>query len=249
LCAAAVLGADRVGTVARSQVGEVRSLLGSRIFGHIEDRLVDAPMGIDVDTLQTSRPRQEIRDELGLRGFTVVFIGRLVEIKGLDLLVEAIAGRQDWQLVVAGDGPRRAELERLAEARRIDARFCGSVGSSRRAELLAAGDALALPSRRLESGRHEGLPLVLLEAMGAGLPVVAAETGGIVELVADGANGLLVPPDDPASLGLALARLAERAQLRRRLADAARGVALERDWRQLSSRYEELLGLGRERAP
>jgi len=248
LAAIAVAGADSVGCVAGSQIGELRAILGPRAWERFAHRVERAPMGIDQEELRSKRARAELRDELGLRGFTVLFIGRLVPIKGLDLLIEAVADRPGWQLVVAGEGPSRGELERRARARGVAASFRGAVGPAERAELLTACDALALPSRRLAGGRHEGLPLVLLEAMAAGLPVVAAAGGGVADVVTDGRTGLLVPPEDPVALGRALVRLAGDPVLARRLTGEAGGVASERDWRRLAPRYEALLGLSQARA-
>jgi len=249
LARAVLRGADRVGLVAGGQRDEVRELVGRRVWDRSADRVVAAPMGIDPDELCSRRDREELRAEIGLSGFCVLFLGRLVPIKGVDLLIRAVAGRPDWQLVVAGDGPSRGDLERLAREVGANASFVGEVGPTRRAELLAACDTLTLPSRRLEDGRHEGLPLVLLEAMAAGAAVVAAETGGVAELVRHEVSGLLVPTEDVGALGDSLERLADDPGLADRLSRVARGVANERDWRRLAPRFEGLLGLGPAPAP
>jgi glycosyltransferase involved in cell wall biosynthesis len=78
------------------------------------------------------------------------------------------------------------------------------------------------------SSRSEGAPISILEAMAAGLPVVACDVGGVGELVADGETGLLVPPGDPARLSEALRRLLADPELRRRLGAAGRARARER---------------------
>lgn len=245
LAKAAVRGADRIGLVADVQRAELESLLGPETWRRFAGRVVAAPMGIDADEMRTARPRHEIRAELGLTGFAVLCLGRLVPIKGIELLIEAASERPGWQLVMAGDGPLRGDLERHAHVRGVDARFRGEVGPEERARLLAACDALALPSRRLHDGRHEGLPLVLLEAMAARLPVVAADTGGVAEVVEHGRSGLLVPPESSRALGEALDRLAVDPGLGRRLRNGGQGVAGERDWSRLAPRYEALLGLDR----
>ena len=106
--------------------------------------------------------------------------------------------------------------------------------------LLDAADVFVLPSR------CEGMPLVLLEAMDAGLPVVATRVIGSEEVVADGETGLLVPPEDPAALGTALARLLADPQLRARFGRAGRQRFLERfTGRRMAARtavlYEDIL--------
>ena len=138
-------------------------------------------------------------DELELpQGKIVVAVARLVSQKGLDVAVEAMAGI-DATLVVLGEGPERERLE--AQARELGVRLLlpGRVGDV--ASVLRRANVLVHPAR------WEGFGLALLEAMLAGLPVVATGVSSIPEIVADGKTGLLVPPDDPAALDSALRRI------------------------------------------
>ena len=135
--------------------------------------------------------------------------GRLEEQKGHDLLFEALSTvlRQglDFTLVVAGEGSRRSWLEQQALSLRLAPRvqFVGQVEDV--GSLLAAADAVLLPSR------WEGLPLVLLEAMARGRPIVASAVGGVPDVIQDGVNGTLVPPGDAAALAVALEQLHRKA--------------------------------------
>jgi glycosyltransferase involved in cell wall biosynthesis len=95
------------------------------------------------------------------------------------------------------------------------------------AALLSSAQALVAPSVPTRSGKREGIPVVLMEAMSAGLPVVASRLSGIPELVEDGVSGLLVPPGDAAALADALRRLNDDPSLRRRLGSAGREKVLE----------------------
>jgi glycosyltransferase involved in cell wall biosynthesis len=122
-------------------------------------------------------------------------VGRLTAVKGIDVLLEAWALlpeeiRADSTLVIVGDGPARADLARLAQARNV----CDSVRLvGARPEVLGyyrAADIFVLPSRT------EGLSNALLEAMATELPVVATAVGGAPDIVEHGVNGLLVPPED-----------------------------------------------------
>ncbi|HUT77240.1 MAG TPA: glycosyltransferase family 4 protein [Polyangia bacterium] len=229
---------DALGAVTSQLQQELSSLLAGADAG----TPVTTPMGIDLGSLRSARPRGEIRRELGLGDdLAVLSLGRLVPIKGVDVLIDALAGIPGIALVVAGDGPERDRLESTAASRGIPTRFLGTVDPRRRAELLAAADAFALPSRVLSGGRHEGLPLALLEAMAVGLPMVATRTGGVPEVVEDGVSGLLIPPDDPGALRDALGRLAGSPALRASLGDAARPVGAARDWDALAPLYERLL--------
>jgi glycogen(starch) synthase len=199
--------------------------------------------GIDPAALVPARGRDAVRAELGVDGFVILFLGRLVPIKGADILLDAVGAGVEATVLVAGDGPMRKALERRARERRVAARFLGAVDAARRAELLAACDAAVVPSRVLDDGRHEGMPLVVLEAMCAGAPVVASDSGGIREIVRDGETGLLVPAGSTTALAESLARLRAEPSLRARLAAGGRRVAATRTWAAVVPAIEEALGI------
>ncbi|MDX1998031.1 MAG: glycosyltransferase family 4 protein [Thermoanaerobaculia bacterium] len=147
----------------------------------------------------------------------LLFVGRLRIRKGVEVLLEALARLEDRglgvRLLIAGDGEHRAALEARATALGLDAavRFLGRAGAGRVRTLLAGARALVVPSI------YEGMPLVVLEAMAAGLPIVASRVSGIPEVVLDGETGTLVPAEDVAALAEAVAGLwADPAEARRR---------------------------------
>jgi glycosyltransferase involved in cell wall biosynthesis len=153
-------------------------------------------------------------------------IARLCDVKGQRELLQALARLPDARLVLAGrdleqGGAFQDELERESERlgirERVEFGFHEDVPA-----LLETLDVVALPSWT------EGLPLVLLEAMARGRPVVATRVGGTPELVTDGETGLLVPPRDPEALAAALRRVLDDADLARRLGDAGRAQVAER---------------------
>lgn len=153
-------------------------------------------------------------------GRRVVAVGRLVAQKGFDLLLQAFARLQgrypDWSLVIVGEGPLRAELEGLVER----------LGLSGRVFLPGLVQAVPALLKRCDlfvlASRYEGFPNALGEAMAAGLPVIAADCPtGPRELVRHGVDGLLVPPEDPATLAEAMDRLMGDGEERRRLAGRA----------------------------
>lgn len=153
---------------------------------------VVAPMGATVEHVDANNARTRWR----MDGKTVLFVGRLVDVKGLDVLLDAARGAS-WSLIVAGPGaPPNAPS---------NVRFVGAVTSRERDELLAACDALAIPSRRLASGRTEGSPVIAQEGLLAGIPIVASQVGGLAEL-----EVTHVPPDDPNALRAALDTEVER---------------------------------------
>lgn len=140
--------------------------------------------------------------------------------KGLDLLLDAapqvLETRPEVRFVIAGDGPERDALESRVSELELDGRVAFAGFRNDVHDLLAAADFLVLPSR------EDAFPTVLLEAAAAGLPVAAAEVGGVGEIVVAGKTGLLVPAEDPAALAEAVVGLASRPDERRRLGEAAR---------------------------
>lgn len=180
------------------------------------------PMGIELaEAAVSASDRAAARRALGLDGFTVLYLARLAPEKGPDLAIEALRLVPDASLLVAGDGPERHAL--AEQARGLPIRFFGEARGARKRELLAAADALIVPSRQ------DGAPTVLLEALAAGLPIVATRVGGIPELVTPDATALLCDPD-PASLAAALTRLKNAPALAAALSARARAAAAPHDW-------------------
>jgi glycosyltransferase involved in cell wall biosynthesis len=132
-------------------------------------------------------------------GGGVLYAGRLSSEKGVDTLVDAVLTDQALALDVAGDGPERAALEIRAAPAGERIRFHGRVSAVEVADLLRGAAVAAVPSRW-----YENMPLAVLEAFGAGVPVVASGLGGLPELIEPGVDGAIVPPDDPAALAAAL---------------------------------------------
>ena len=149
--------------------------------------------------------------------FKIVTVGRLVPWKRIDHLIEALAEIEDAGLVVVGDGPERSRLEDLARANNLNDRvhFAGQRTKEETFGLMASCDLFVLNST------YEGFPHVVLEAMCAGLPVVATMVGGTPELVHDGENGVLIEANANGALSKTLIRLLASSEERQRLAVGA----------------------------
>jgi glycosyltransferase involved in cell wall biosynthesis len=140
-----------------------------------------------------SEPNCEIPAELpSFEGYTVVTVGRLVPWKGIDRLLRVLADLANARLIVVGDGPEGTYLRHLARQLHLDGRvfFAGEVSSNKVRGYLRASDIFVLNST------YEGLPHVVLEALQAGVPVIATDVGGTREVIEPGMNGLLVSPGD-----------------------------------------------------
>ena len=182
-------------------------------------------------------PREELRARHALSGDTLVFAGRLAPQKSLDVALRALARLPDVQLVLAGDGPERQRLHGLATELGLDGRvrFLGPQPRQAIFELLAAADAVVLPSS------WENFPHVLVEALAVGTPVVATDTGGVREIVDDGVAGLLVPAGDADALAAAVRRVLGDPELRARLAGAAAASVARFSPEEVYGRLEQVL--------
>jgi glycosyltransferase involved in cell wall biosynthesis len=165
-----------------------------------------------------------LRADPGREPVRIVSVARMEPPKDPRTLVEALAALRSapWELDLVGDGPLRPEVRNLA----------ARLGIAERVHMLGY---LPDPARVLGrarifalSSRSEAFPRSVLEALRAGLPVVASRVGGVSEAVNDGASGLLVPPSDPAALASALGRLIADAALRRAMGECARAAYEER---------------------
>lgn len=151
-------------------------------------------------------------------GIRLLFVGQLAAAKGLPILLQAVSSLDDVTLEIAGDGPDRKILEEMADVLHISVRvkFLGYQSPEQVRGLLKGADVFVLTSFA------EGLPVVLMEAMAAGVPVIAPQIAGIPELVQNEYNGLLIPPGDVIATAMAIRRLIENADLRNRFAIAGR---------------------------
>lgn len=202
-------------------------------------KLVVVHCGADLDRYAYREPRAAEPGHLD-----ILSVGRLVPEKGQSLLLDAVAALAaeglDVHLTVVGNGPDAEALK--AQAHRLDpggrrVSFTGPLGQDRLPEVFAAHDVFCLPSFA------EGVPVVYMEAMAVGLPVVATRIAGVPELIEDGQSGLLVPPGRADAVADALRRLALDHELRRRLAEAGRrSVEDAFDARQLAARLAILHG-------
>ncbi|QDB78481.1 glycosyltransferase family 4 protein [Georgenia wutianyii] len=202
-------------------------------LGAAPEKVSVMPMGADLSGVvpRVERPDGPVR---------LLFVGRLVEKKGLHVLLEALRlVRADVRLTVVGDGPLRAQSERAAEG--LPVTFAGQLGRTALRQAYAEADIVVVPSVPAASGDQDGLPVVLLEAMGTGCAVVASALAGIDEAVRDDVDGVLTAPGDPAALARALDDLAADPGRRAELGRSARERATEFSADAVGRRYVDLL--------
>jgi glycosyltransferase involved in cell wall biosynthesis len=230
--AALAARARRAACVVACNADVAGELGGAAPLAHI------VPHGVDLERFQPSPAP-------AAPPVRVLAVGRLVEKKGFDILVEACAGAADaFTLRIVGDGPERARLQERIRHHRLDRRV-ELVGSRTHAELpseYAAAHVVVVPSVVDATGDRDGLPNVVLEALASGRPVIATRVGAIESAVRNGETGLLVPPRVPHAIADALSALAADAGLRDRLGAAGRrAVGRHYDLAACSRRFASLL--------
>ena len=204
------------------------------------------PNAVDPEFFSPCDPAPRVLGGLpGTSGFRILCVGRLVEHKGIEQLIDAMAFlKPPAELIVVGDGALRGALEGRARASPSAGRihFVGRVPLEDLPEYYRACDVFALPS----VSRLEAFGIVALEAMASGLPVVASDIPGVREVVNDGLEGYLADPLDPRSFAGRIDTLLSRPLTRARLARNGRARVLrEFTWTKVADRvvevYEEVL--------
>jgi glycosyltransferase involved in cell wall biosynthesis len=227
----------------------IKRSLARRVDAHVAvgvraAREVERQIGLRSGSIRTIesavREFEAVRDTAPRSRPRIGATARLDHQKGLDVLLRALPAVPDVDVEIVGDGRERAALEALARANGVADRVAFAGWSEHAREWLGRWDAFVLPSR------YEGLPLALIDAMLAELPVVAADVGSVSEAVEHGVTGLLVPPDDAPALAAGLRRVLADPAVARALGKRARAVALDRFTasamaRRYEALYDELL--------
>jgi glycosyltransferase involved in cell wall biosynthesis len=216
-------------------------------LGADRSRITIVPCGVDTDVFRPDGPRAPRRDD----AFRLVYVGRLVERKGIGNVITALADIPDAELVVAG-GPEPAHLGRDAEVTRLQAlavdsgvadrvHFVGQQGRADVAALLRSADiAVCVPW-------YEPFGIVPLEAMACGVPLVASAVGGLVDTVVHGQTGVHVPPRDPVAIAAVVNELLNQPSVRAQLGRAgATRVRSRYTWDRVAAStehvYDEMTG-------
>lgn len=203
------------------------------------------PNGVDDTPFATAEPFAELTDH---DRPLLLFVGRLEPRKGVDVLVQAFlqlrASIPNLRLCVVGEGPGRDRCEQMIPPSiRADAMFVGAVAAADLPRYHASADVFVSPALGGES-----FGIVLLEAMAAGLPIVASDIPGYRTVVNDGRQGRLVPPNDVFALSDAISALLENEKLRLAMGAEGRQTAAEYSWPVIGGRIETLYRAVREHA-
>jgi len=178
--------------------------------------------------------------------YRLLYIGKLIEIKGVHVLIDATTSAvkriPKLRLKIIGDGPQRKRLEQKAESLGLLNRnitFMGHMPHHLLPDQLRQADAVVVPSIVTGRNETEGMPVVILESLASGLPVLASDVGGLREVVKDNENGFLFPHSSPECLSAAIERL-YRPYMLSRLKHGARNSGRMFSWARIAAQYREV---------
>jgi N-acetyl-alpha-D-glucosaminyl L-malate synthase BshA len=219
----------------------------NRISGRDDVRVI--PMGVDTDFFSTSKDRRKEQNRRGGQEKTVLYAGRLIDVKGVDYLIRAFPSvlekQSNARLLIVGSGPRKADLVSASERLGLqdEVIFQDAVSQEELVRYYSMADVFVLPSVTTDEGETEGLGVVLLEAMACGVPVIGSAIGGIPDIIKDGETGLLVQQKDPGDLAEKICRVLADKELSHRLGKKGHDFVKERfSWPSIAKSYLEAFG-------
>lgn len=223
-------------TVVSRAMGDVLQKLGVA-----ESRIQVIPMGVDLQNCFVPSNKKAFSGML-------LFVGRLVEKKGLQYVIEALPLILDRHpnavLRIVGDGPEKEKiLKRIAELDLTEnVSFFGAVDNNTLPEVYCSSDVVVFPSIVASDGDREGFGLVLTEALGCGCAAVVTDLPAMRDIVRDGQSALVVPQKDAGQLAEKVCRLLEDAALRKNLGERGRAYVLKKfDWQVIAGQYKDLI--------
>ena len=200
------------------------------------------PMGIDMQHFTPQEPARNLIKKFSLDSFTILFVGRMSEVKGCTYLLQALRQLADegyqYTAILAGDGPLKPDFETYVKENNLQDRivFPGWIDQHELNDYYSVADVLAGPSLSEAQG------LVFVEALASGTPVVASRVGGIIDIVADGETGYLVAPKSSDELCQKLKLLIDDPDMLKQFSQKARASVEQRfSWTEIAKQYSEVI--------
>lgn len=216
-------------------------------YGIAPEKVTVRHIGVDINYFRPGG------NPIAERSKRILFVGRLVENKGVDILIKAFAALKpshpDAQLVLAGDGPLRADLENLASSLGVFPEFLGVLTREQVREQMYKSKVLCQPSKTISNGASEAFGMVILEAQACGTPVISSSRGGSIDGLLDGKTGFRFREDDTVTLKEKLEIVLCNNKLLAEMSEAAvhfvrRNFDLKMCTAQLETIYDSILNHG-----
>lgn len=243
-----VNNSDTIVSVSSHRANELQSFIFPKIRNSHKKKYQIIPMGVDLSEFRDKiSKKHKLLLQYGINSkFIILFLGRLVEVKGCEYLINGfravVDNFDDVQLVIVGSGPLESNLKKLVEELNITehVRFEGFVEHVKVSDYYSFSDIVVFPSIVDSIGYEEGMPIALLEAFAAGKPIVATRTGGFVEAIEDGWNGFLVEPKKPEEIAEKILELLKNQELRTKFSENALETCKKYDWNLIAGKYIEI---------
>jgi glycosyltransferase involved in cell wall biosynthesis len=206
------------------------------------------PMGVDSTLFHPDKKNPQLREQYGIKGPFLLFVGRLTEKKGGRYLIEAMPAlmkqNPEVKLLVIGTGEEKMNLQHLTQNLSISNNviFAGAIPNNELPAYFATADIFIGPSIKVEGGDTEGFGLTFVEAAMSGCIIVGTNVGGISDIIVDGETGFLVPEKDPKALAVTLCDILEQLDTLSNITTAARQKMISQfDWQKIAEKYREIL--------
>ncbi|MFW9923841.1 MAG: glycosyltransferase [Candidatus Thorarchaeota archaeon] len=200
-----------------------------------------SPMGANIKIMEDEIEKKCFKENT----FNVLFIGRIVEKKGLQFAINAFSKINDKDVYfhICGDGPLKEKLKQsvidMNQAEKIV--FYGKISEERKIKFLNSADILLVPSIETNEGDKEGLPVVILEALSTGLPIVATNVGGIEDGVINNYTGLLIEQKNEQEITKSILYLKNNPKLLKELSNNCKKYATNFEWKNIAYRYDTII--------
>ena len=236
-------------TVVSSYIHErLLNLIQPKILDNIKNKTEIIPMGVNTSLFRLNTNKNELKIKYSIKSKSVLlFTGRLAEKKGLAYLIKAmpevLSKSSNTELIICGDGPLKKEMEQLVKEIDLEkfVRSTGYVTNKEKIDYLSLSDILIVPSIVAQSGDTEGLPVVILEGLAAGKPIIASDVSGVKDVIKDGWNGFLVEQRNPEQIAEKVLELLNEEELRVRFSKNALETAKKYDWEVIGGEYEKII--------
>lgn len=223
------------------------TMISSNLKEYVENKITVLPMGIDVLSFQEHKDIKHLKHRYTISSkFTLLYIGRLADKKGISYLIEAmptiIKHINDVCLIICGDGHLLGELIQIVKKLNLEryVTFTGFVSNDIKLDYISIADIVIVPSLVLDTGETEGLPVVILEYLAAGKPIIATNVSGIKDVIESGWNGILIEQRSSEQISNQVLRLLSDEELRISLGENARISGSKFDWSLISYKYADL---------
>ena len=209
-----------------------------KVYGIPKQKIDVIPMGCDVTNFSPNFRNEQYFKKNGKKN--IIFVGRLAEKKGVKYLIDAMQ-YVDANLYIVGKGPLEEKLKRQASCYGEKIIFMGAKTHEELSEIYASADVFVAPSITAKDGDQEGFGLVIIEAMASGVPVVASRSGGIVDIISHGQNGLLVEEKNSKELAVEINLLLQDEELRDRLINVSRETVRKYSYENIAKEYHKVI--------